>query len=210
MQLREIASIAGQPGLYRILKPARSGVIVESVSETRTRTTVGAAARVSILSEISMFTTEVDGSVPLPQIMKAIFERESGQPIPLSAKSDGADLEAYFTLVLPNWDSDRVYTSDIKKLVTWYNILVRYAPEVFSEVEDASTAQAGDKVPLQTAGESAEAIDESMPESQTATLQSEAATSQQVASGNASDNLIPSEPAAPTSIITPTTPTGKV
>jgi pyruvate/2-oxoglutarate dehydrogenase complex dihydrolipoamide acyltransferase (E2) component len=137
MQLREVAAISGKPGLYRILKPTRAGVIIESMDEKRQRTVAGATSRVSILNDISMYTTDSEGSVPLGEVLMRVFEKQKGKPLAVSAKSDGADLEGLMADILPNWDSERVYLSDIKKLVTWYNILVQHAADLFVKDEPA-------------------------------------------------------------------------
>jgi hypothetical protein len=129
MQLREIAAISGRPGLFRILKPTHSGVIVEVLDGSKAREAVGASQRLSILSEISMYTTTEEGSEPLGTILHTIFVQQKGKKLGLSAKSDGAELETFFATVLPNWDPERVYLSDIKKLVTWYNLLIDQAPD---------------------------------------------------------------------------------
>ena len=138
MQLREVAAISGKPGLYRILKPTRAGVIIESMDEKRQRTVAGATSRVSILNDISMYTTDEEGSVPLGEVLMRVFEKQKGKPLEVSAKSDGADLEALMGDIVPNWDAERVYTSDIKKLVTWYNILVQHAADLFVKEEPAT------------------------------------------------------------------------
>jgi hypothetical protein len=140
MQLREVAAIAGRPGLFRILKPTHTGVIVESLDEKRSREAIGASQRLSILSEISMYTTTADGSEPLGNIFGAIFEKHGAKPLELSAKSDGADLEDFFSDVLPDWDRSRVYLSDIKKLVSWYNLLVKTAPDALQPAKEEATA----------------------------------------------------------------------
>jgi hypothetical protein len=147
MQLREVAAISGRPGLFQILKPTHGGVIVEALDNTRAREAVGASQRLSILSEISMYTTEGEGSEPLGNIFAAIFEKYNGKKLALTAKSDGADLEAFYGEVLPTWDRDRVYLSDIKKLVTWYNILVERAPEVLQPQKDEEAPKA-EEVPV--------------------------------------------------------------
>ncbi len=143
MTLREIAAIAGRPGLFRILKPTHGGVIVEAL-DTKAREAVGASQRLSILSEISMYTTTSEGSEPLPNILANVAGKHNSQKLPLTAKADGADLEAFFADVLPDWDRDRVYLSDIKKLVTWYNLLAQHAPEALKPeaTEETATAEA--------------------------------------------------------------------
>ena len=140
MQLREVAAISGKTGLYQILKPTRGGVIVEALDGSGAREAVGASQRLSILSEISMYVTTEEGSEPLGNIFAAIVKKHGAKPLALNAKSDGSDLEAFFAEILPDWDSDRVYLSDIKKLVTWYNILVQCAPEVLTPETETATA----------------------------------------------------------------------
>lgn len=135
MQLRQIASISGKPGLFRILKPMQNGVLVETIEASPKKMPAGATSKVSILSEISIYTTDAEGSVPLAEVLKTIHKDNKGKPLALNAKSDGADLEKLLSDTLPDWDKDRVYTSDIKKLVTWYNILCQHAQDVFKEEE---------------------------------------------------------------------------
>ncbi len=142
MQLRDIAAISGKPGLFRILKPTRSGVIIETLDEKRQRTVAGATSRVSILNDISMYTTDSEGSVPLGEVLMRVHEKHKGKPLSVSSKSDGADLEEFMGRILPNWDAERVYTSDIKKLVTWYNLLIQNAPELFKKEEEAPKEEA--------------------------------------------------------------------
>ena len=130
MQFREIAAISGKPGLYRILKPTQGGVIMEALDEKKARFVAGATSKVSMLSEISMFTYGGEGSVPLPEVMYQVHEQFAGKALPVTAKSDGADLEDFFSSILPDWDKERVYTSDIKKLVSWYGILAQFGTAV--------------------------------------------------------------------------------
>ena len=141
MQLREVAAISGKPGLYRILKPASSGVIVESIDDKKTRMVAGGASKVSVLSEISIYTTDAEGQVPLPIVLLSVFEKFAGKPVPLSAKSDGADLEDFLLSVVPDADTERVYTSDIKKLAGWYNILAQHTPELFGTLKEVPSGE---------------------------------------------------------------------
>ena len=142
MQLREVAAISGKPGLYRILKPAASGVIVESIDGKKTRMVAGGTSKVSVLSEISIYTTDAEGQVPLPVVLLSVLDNYAGKAIPLSAKSDGADLEEFLLSVLPNADTERVYTSDIRKLVGWYNILIEHTPALFDTLKEANQPEA--------------------------------------------------------------------
>ena len=135
MTFSEIASIAGRGGLFHILKPTRSGVIVETLDEQPKKLVIGANQRVSILKEVSIYTTGAEDSRPLEDIMRKIHEEFDGDPG--VDTSDGEELKAFLKHVVPDYDTERVYVSDMKKLVNWYKILVDYAPEVF-EKEDST------------------------------------------------------------------------
>ncbi len=138
MTFEEIASVAGKGGLFKVLKPSRSGVILESMDARRTKLVVGADARVSILSEISIYTYSEEGSVPLEDVMKKIHEEFEGDT-GLDKNSDPDELKSFLKHVLPDYDEDRVYVSDIKKLVTWYNSLSANHSELFVNSQEIST-----------------------------------------------------------------------
>jgi Domain of unknown function (DUF5606) len=149
--LKQIANVAGYPGLYRILKPGRAGVIVETLDDKKEKTMMGAQARVSVLSEISMYvdgTGGSDESKPLGDVLKLV-EARFGDDLPVNPKSDGPYLVDFMAEVMPDYDRDRVRVSDIKKLVSWYLILRQYAPELFVvEAEEAApTATAEEGTP---------------------------------------------------------------
>ena len=118
--LEGILSISGKGGLFKLVSQGKNVIIVESLAEG-VRTPVSSTARVSALQEISMYT--VEGDVKLSHVMANIFKAYEGQKA-ISPKASADELKAFMDKVLPEWDKDRVYTSDIKKLVTWYNILV--------------------------------------------------------------------------------------
>jgi hypothetical protein len=103
--------------------------MLESLDDKKTKMVAGAHSKVSILSEISIYTTTADGSVPLEEVLKSLFSLY-GENLPVTSKSDSADLRKVLTSVLKEADLERVYVSDIKKLVSWYQILVKFAPEV--------------------------------------------------------------------------------
>jgi hypothetical protein len=134
MELKEIAAISGKSGLYRILKPTRSGVIVESLDELRSKIVAGASNKISILQEISIYTTSAEGSVPLKDVLVKIYG-EFGDDPGVNQNSSSEELKAFVKHVVPDYDEDRVYVSDMKKLLAWYQILVKFAPEVFTEQE---------------------------------------------------------------------------
>lgn len=119
MSLDKILSISGKPGLYHLRSKTRSGFIAESLADGK-KMPVTMQHNVSILSEIAIYT--LDGEVPLREIFQKIKEKEDGGPA-INHKSSKDDMEAYFFEVLPNFDEDRVYASDIKKVIQWYNIL---------------------------------------------------------------------------------------
>lgn len=132
MELTEIASISGKGGLFKVLKPGKAGVLLESMDASKTRIVASATQRLSLLSEISIYTTTKEGTVPLEEVLKKI-NQEYKNDLGVDANSDGSELKAFLKSVLPTFDEDRVYVSDIKKLVKWYGILLEQAPEVFTE-----------------------------------------------------------------------------
>ena len=135
LKFEDIASVSGKGGLFKVLKPSKSGVILESLDEQKKKLVVGADARVSILSEISIYTHTREGSTPLLEVFKTIRE-EFGEDTGLDKNSDGEELKSFLKHILPDYDEERVYVSDIKKLVSWYNKLAQIAPEIFLEEAD--------------------------------------------------------------------------
>ena len=119
MSIEKILSISGKPGLYELKIQTRTGFVAESLIDGK-KITVGMRSNVSLLSEISVYT--YDGEVRLSEVFRAIAEKEDNGPA-LSHKEDNAKLESYFREVLPEFDEDRVYASDIKKILHWYNML---------------------------------------------------------------------------------------
>lgn len=120
MSLDKILSISGKPGLYQIVTQTRTGAVVESLIDKK-RITVGAHSNISILSEIAIYTLTEE--VPLRDVLKKVKEKEDGKPTAISHKDSKDILEEFFFEVLPDYDEDRVYPSDIKKVVQWYNLL---------------------------------------------------------------------------------------
>src|SRR5690606_12756385 len=119
IDLTGIISISGQPGLFKIIAQSKNGIIVEGLSDKK-RVNVYASTKVSTLSDISMFTTGEDK--PIEEIMFSIFEKEKGGPA-IDNKADDKAIEKYFGEVLPDYDKDRVYVSNMRKLFSWYNAL---------------------------------------------------------------------------------------
>lgn len=114
-----IMSIAGHHGLFRYIAEGRNGVIVENL-EDKKRINAYSSFKISSLSDIAIFTDS--GEVPLKDVLMKIKEKENGGPA-LSAKSGNDELKKFLESILPDYDRERVYVSDIKKLVQWYNIL---------------------------------------------------------------------------------------
>ena len=139
MDLKEVASISGKGGLYHILKPTRSGVIVESLDEQKKKMVVGANHRVSVLQEVSIYTTDAEGSMPLEDVFAKIHEEFGDDPG--VDTSDAEELKAFTKHIIPEYDEERVYPSDMKKLVNWYKILLEYAPEVFEQTEESQAEE---------------------------------------------------------------------
>lgn len=133
MDLSKILSIAGKPGLYQMISNTKNGVLVESLIDGK-RIPAFSHERISSLEEISIFTETDD--VPLKQIFHSIYNI-SNQQQALSHKSSAKDLVSYFESILPDYDRERVYTSDIKKIIQWYNILQAKGLVDLVEVDDA-------------------------------------------------------------------------
>ncbi len=123
MELSDIAAVSGKSGLFKILKPTRTGAILETLDGSNKKLVVGAHSKVSILSDISIYTTDGEGSIMLSEVLKKIHEEFSGDT-GLSSSSDADEFKSFLKFVLPEYDEDRVYLSDIKKLVSWYTQLV--------------------------------------------------------------------------------------
>lgn len=143
MEFREIATVAGKPGLYKILKPSRSGVILESMDDKKAKLVVGGSHRVSILSEISIYTLTEEGAVPLEDVMRTIEEEFQGDT-GLAADADNDEYHAFLKHVLPEYDESRVYVSDIKKLISWYKVIRQYEPELLQKKEEAKEEKEDD------------------------------------------------------------------
>jgi hypothetical protein len=131
--LRDIAHISGKSGLYRILKPGRGGVIVETLDEKKQKEMVSSNARVSVLKDISIYTEDPNKSTPLGDIFLKTRELH-GEKVEFDFKSaSNNQIFDLFATVMPEFDRERVYASDIKKIISWYNILSATMPELFVE-----------------------------------------------------------------------------
>lgn len=133
--LKGILSISGQSGLFKLVAESKNNIIVESL-ETQKRMPVYSTAKVSALEDIAIYTTEEE--VPLKDVFQAIAEKEDKGPA-ISHKASGNELKTYFEEVVPEYDRDRVYVSDIKKVLLWYNTLQQNDMLDFSEAEEKDT-----------------------------------------------------------------------
>lgn len=146
MDLKEVASISGKGGLFRIVKPTRTGVIVESLDGKGGRMVASASHRISVLKEISIYTTDAEGSKPLEEVFYTIY-KEFGDDPGIDSSSSPEELKAFLQHILPEYDRERVYPSDIKKMVSWYKTLLQYAPEAVQPQEEKpeeTTPKAGE------------------------------------------------------------------
>lgn len=139
MGLEKILSVAGKPGLYKLITKTRTGFVAESLLDGK-KISVGLRSNVSVLSEIAIYTLEEE--LPLREVFLKIQQKENGGKTSVSHKDEKIKLEEYFFEVLPNYDEDRVYASDVKKIIQWYNILVDEEITDFAGNEDeAPTAK---------------------------------------------------------------------
>lgn len=133
MELKELASVSGKGGLYRVLKPGKAGMILESLDEAKTRIVANPHLKLSLLDEISIYTNTKEGTAPLGDVLRKIA-REFTANLGVDGNSDPSELRAFMKSVLPEYDEDRVYVSDIKKLIRWYGLIRQLAPEILTAV----------------------------------------------------------------------------
>ncbi|MGI9547562.1 MAG: DUF5606 family protein [Flavobacteriaceae bacterium] len=135
MSLDKILSIGGKPGLFKMLTQTRTGFVAESLLDKK-RISVGLNSNVSILSEIAIYTLEEE--LPLKEIFTKIKEKENGGKTSVGHKEEKIKLEEYFFEIVPDYDEDRVYHSDIKKVIQWYNLLHENGITDFETPEETS------------------------------------------------------------------------
>ncbi len=123
MSLEKIIAISGKPGLFKLIAQTRGGFVAESLLDKK-RLSVSVQQNVSVLSEIAIYTLTEE--VPLKDVLLKIKEKEEGKATSVSPKDGKDKLEEYFFDVLPEYDEDRVYASDIKKVIQWYNLLQKH------------------------------------------------------------------------------------
>jgi len=131
--LKGILSISGQSGLFKLVAESKNNIIVESL-ETLKRIPIHSTSKVSALEDIAIYTE--NGDVPLKVIFKSISDIENGGQA-MSPKATGDELKLYFEKIVPEYDKDRVYVSDIKKVLLWYNLLQQKDLLDFTEEEES-------------------------------------------------------------------------
>jgi hypothetical protein len=139
MTIGEIATMSGKGGLFKVMAPTKSGVILESLDEAKAKVVASGNNKISLLNEISIYTTTREGTAPLEQVLKKIH-KEFGADIGIDGESESSELKSFLKSVLPEFDESRVYVSDIKKLVKWYGIILKHAPEILTSETEASKA----------------------------------------------------------------------
>jgi Ribonuclease G/E len=132
--LKGILAIAGQPGLYKVISEGKNNVVIESLV-TGKKSTAYADAKMSTLEDIAIYTLQED--MPLKKVLRKIFDKENGG-LAISVKSSPEELKKYFAEILPEYDKERVYGSDVKKVISWYNLLNEKGLLIF---EDETTAE---------------------------------------------------------------------
>jgi len=139
MELKDIVAINGKPGLYEIKAQSKGGLIVESLIDGK-KIPVSVTHNISALNEIAIYTYTEE--YPLRLVLKAIGEKEEGKEAINPKKASSAELVSYFREVLPEFDEERVYTSNIKKVMQWYNILAAKNFDFASITEEEETEEA--------------------------------------------------------------------
>ncbi|MAD98073.1 MAG: hypothetical protein CMB99_12175 [Flavobacteriaceae bacterium] len=137
MEFEKIISVSGKPGLFHIISQSKNAVIAESLIDNK-RVAINATQNISLLANIAIYSYE--GDVKLLQIFKTIYEKEAGKEA-ISHKSSNKELTNYFLEVLPEYDEERVYASNIKKVIQWYNLLVKVGLD-FSQIEEQDELEA--------------------------------------------------------------------
>ncbi len=131
MDLKEIISISGRPGLYKVVARSAKNFIVESIDEQKTRLSVNAAQQVAILDEITVYTDSED-NLPLKNVFENMENKRKEGPIP-TPKDNPVDIREFFKFAAPGYDQERVYISDMKKMLKWFEIIYPENQEESSE-----------------------------------------------------------------------------
>ena len=139
--LKTILAISGKPGLYRLVSRGNKNLIVETVDAAKKRLPAFGADKVVSLADISIYTND-DSEVSLASVFESIKKNYDGKPVDMSPKkAEQDDVIAFFAKVLPNYDTDRVRVSDMRKVMSWYNMLVEYGITEFEEPKSAEESK---------------------------------------------------------------------
>lgn len=140
--IKTILAISGKPGLYKLVRQGKNMLIVESLADKK-RTPAYAHDKVISLGDVSMYTVEDD--VPLSAVLESLKVKTEGKPVDIKSFKDDSEVRAFFKEILPEFDEDRVYTADIKKLFSWYNQLIAAGITDFAEPEEEAAEENEDK-----------------------------------------------------------------
>ncbi|MBR4242364.1 MAG: DUF5606 domain-containing protein [Bacteroidaceae bacterium] len=139
--LEKILAVSGKPGLYQLVSRSNRSLIVETVGADKRRMPIFSTDKVISLADIAMYTDEEE--VPLCDVLTSLKEKEKGQPCSIDIKkADKKELFDFFAEILPNFDRDRVYPSDVKKLLQWYDILIAAGLDDFSNPKKTQEEEA--------------------------------------------------------------------
>lgn len=136
--LSKILSITGRPGLYKLISTGKNLNIAESLTDGK-RVPIHLHEKAVALSDVSIYTNE--GDTPLREVLKQMKEKENGEKASITTKASGSELFAYLKEVLPNYNHESVYASDVKKIISWYNILM----DNEIELDEETTEEESDK-----------------------------------------------------------------
>ena len=138
--LKTILAISGKPGLFRLVSRGNRSLVVETLDAAKKRQPAFGTDRIISLADIAMYTD--DEEVPLTDVLESMKTLEDGKKAAVDPKKASTkELQDYFTKVLPTWDRDRVHASDIKKLITWYNLLIEAGITDFKDAEEEEKAE---------------------------------------------------------------------
>lgn len=143
MNLKEIMSIAGKPGLYKMIAQAKNGIVVESIIDQK-RIQAFTHDKISTLEEISIYTES--GDLPLRDVLRTFYEKLEGKPAPEN-KGDNNKIKQFFADMLPEYDKERVYVSHILKIINWYNLLLNHDLPELLKVEEVEEPVSENKEP---------------------------------------------------------------
>ncbi len=140
--LKTILAISGKPGLYKLVRQGKNMLIVESLADKK-RVPAYAHDKVISLGDIAMYTVEDD--IPLGDVLESLKAKTEGKPVDIKSFKDDSEVRAFFKEVLPEFDEDRVYSADIKKLFTWYNQLLAAGITDFKDAEEETAEEAAEE-----------------------------------------------------------------